>query len=143
MINGPAYRQWIEATGHLSENVTTAAWFDPAEQYTSHDLFGSTANFAALFSAKYGALPDFTQASGAAVGVVLQMAIGRAASLDPDPVRAQLVKGGFDTFFGPISFNSNGMADSYTPPILQIQNGKVRVIAPEAIKDADFKLGAE
>lgn len=143
MINGPAYQQWMDATGPLSENVTTAAWFDPAERYTSHDLFGSTARFVALFRAKYGVVPDFTQASGAAVGVVLQTAIERAASLDPDQVRAQLVKGGFDTFFGPISFNRNGMADSYTPPILQIQNGKVRVIAPAAIKDADFKLGAK
>mgnify|MGYP001604167363 FL=1 len=75
MINGPAYREWIDATGPLSENVTTAAWFDPVERYTSHDVFGSTQKFVALFKAKYGELPDFTQASGAAVGVVLQLAI--------------------------------------------------------------------
>lgn len=141
MINGPAYREWVDATGPLSENVTTAAWFDPAERYTSHDVFGSTQKFVALFKAKYGELPDFTQASGAAVGVVLQLAIERASSTNPDKVRAELVKGGFDTFFGPISFNKNGMADSYTPPILQIQNRQMRVIAPDVIKDTDFKLG--
>ena len=51
------------------------------------------------------------------------------------------MKGGFDTFFGLISFNKNGMAESYTPPILQIQNRQVRVIAPDVIKDTDFKIG--
>src|SRR5690606_29106424 len=29
MINGPAYPEWISATGPLSENVTTASWFHP------------------------------------------------------------------------------------------------------------------
>lgn len=143
MINGPAYKEWIDATGPLSQNVITAAWFDPAERYTSKDVFGSTENFVSLFKAKYGTAPDFTQAAGAAVGVVLQMAIERAGSLDRDKVRAELAKGGFDTFFGPISFDKTGMANSYTPPILQIQNGQVRVIAPAAIKDAELKLGVD
>ncbi len=48
--------------------------------YKSDDIFGSTENFVKLFQAKYNEEPDFTQASGAAVGVLLQQAIERAGS---------------------------------------------------------------
>jgi len=141
MINGPAYDEWISAAGKLSENVTTASWFHPILSYQSDDVFGSTARFVELFHKKYGSYPDFTQASGAAVGVILQQAIERAASTDRDAVRAELKKGGFKTFFAPVSFGSNGMADSYVPPVYQIQDGKVQVVYPADIATSDFRSG--
>jgi branched-chain amino acid transport system substrate-binding protein len=141
MINGPAYREWIDAVGPLAENVTTASWFHPILSYRSEDLFGSTQRFVELFKAKYGSEPDFTQASGAAVGVILQQAIGRAGSTSRDAVRAELVKGGFNTFFGPISFGPTGMANSYVPPVYQIQKGKVQVVAPAEIATSQFNTG--
>jgi branched-chain amino acid transport system substrate-binding protein len=141
MINGPAYREWIDAVGPLAENVTTASWFHPILSYRSEDLFGSTQRFVELFKAKYGSEPDFTQASGAAVGVILQQAIGRAGSTSRDAVRAELVKGGFKTFFGPISFGPTGMANSYVPPVYQIQKGKVQVVAPAEIATSQFNTG--
>lgn len=143
MINGPAYQEWIAATGPLAENVTTASWFHSVLNYQSKDIFGSTHNFVKMFSAKYGSEPDFTQASGAAVGVLLQEAIHRANSIDPDKVRAQLVKGGFDTFFGPITFGATGMANSYVPPVMQIQGGQVKVVYPDSVKSAEFRLGVK
>ena len=75
------------------------------------------------------------------MGVALQMAIEKAGSVDRDKVRETLVKGGFDTFFGPLSFNGVGQAISYVPPVLQIQNGKPVVIYPEVIKGGDLQLG--
>lgn len=140
-INGPAYPEWIKATGPLAENVTTASWFHPILSYKSKDVFGSTEKFVQLFKAKYGVEPDFTQASGAAVGVILQQAIERAGSKDRDAVRAELRKGGFETFFAPVSFGPTGIADSYVPPVYQIQNGKVQVVYPEKIATADFRPG--
>lgn len=141
LINGPAYQEWISAVGPLAENVTTASWFHPVVKYASDDVFGSSGKFVELFKAKYGSEPDFTQASGAAVGVVLQQAIERAGSLDRDKVRAELQKGGFKTFFGPISFSPAGIADSYVPPVLQIQGGKVQVVAPAGIATSAFRTG--
>ncbi len=139
LINGPAYKEWIDAVGPLSENVTTASWFHPILNYKSEDVFGSTQDFVAQFRAKYGAEPDFTQASGAAVGVILQLAVERAASKDRDAVREQLVKGGFKTFFAPISFGPTGIANSYIPPVYQIQQGKVQVVYPADIATSDFR----
>ncbi|WP_371422363.1 amino acid ABC transporter substrate-binding protein [Tardiphaga sp.] len=139
LINGPAYKEWIDAVGPLSENVTTASWFHPILNYKSEDVFGSTQDFVAQFKTKYGAEPDFTQASGAAVGVILQLAVERAASKDRDAVREQLVKGGFKTFFAPISFGPTGIANSYIPPVYQIQQGKVQVVYPADIATSDFR----
>lgn len=139
LINGPAYKEWIDAVGPLSENVTTASWFHPVVNYQSEDVFGSTKNFVAQFQDKYGAEPDFTQASGAAVGVILQLAIERAGSKDRTAVREQLVKGGFKTFFAPISFGPTGIANSYIPPVYQIQQGKVQAVYPANIATSDFR----
>jgi branched-chain amino acid transport system substrate-binding protein len=143
LINGPAYKEWIDAVGPLAENVTTASWFHPVVKYTSVDIFGSSAKFVDLFQQKYGVEPDFTQASGAAVGVVLQLAIERAGSTDRDKVRAELQKGGFDTFFGPISFAPSGIANSYVPPVLQLQGGKVEVVFPPEIATSEFKTSLQ
>jgi branched-chain amino acid transport system substrate-binding protein len=139
LINGPAYKEWIDAVGPLSENVTTASWFHPILNYKSEDVFGSTQNFVAQFKTKYGAEPDFTQASGAAVGVILQLAVERAGSKDRNAVREQLAKGGFKTFFAPISFGPTGIANSYIPPVYQIQQGKVQVVYPADIATSDFR----
>ncbi|MGM4893404.1 amino acid ABC transporter substrate-binding protein [Tardiphaga sp. 20_F10_N6_6] len=139
LINGPAYKEWIDAVGPLSENVTTASWFHPILNYKSEDVFGSTQNFVAQFKTKYGAEPDFTQASGAAVGVILQLAVERAGSKDRNAVREQLAKGGFKTFFALISFGPTGIANSYIPPVYQIQQGKVQVVYPADIATSDFR----
>ncbi len=140
MINAPAYQEFVDATGPLAENVTSATWWHPAERYKSKDVFGSSENYTALFQEKFKAVPDFTNATGSAAAVVLQMAIEKAGSSDRDKVRAALAAGGFETFFGPLSFNTVGQATSYVPPVFQIQGGKPVVIFPEAIKGGDMKL---
>ena len=111
MINGPAYQEFIDATGPLANNVTSASWWHPAVRYKSKDVFGARRTSPKLFHAKYSnALPDFTKATGSAVGVVLQMAIEKAGTIDRDKVREVLAAGGFETFFGPITFNATGLA---------------------------------
>lgn len=141
MINAPAYQEFIDATGPLAENVTSATWWHPAVRYPSKDVFGSSEKYTEMFKAKYNSLPDFTNATGSAVGVVLQMAIEKAGSTDRTKVRAALAEGGFETFFGPLTFNASGQATSYVPPVFQIQDGKTVVIYPDAIKAGDLKLG--
>ena len=141
MINAPAYQEFIDATGPLAENVTSATWWHPAVRYESKDVFGSSVNYSDMFQKKFGAQPDFTNATGSSVGVVLQMAIEKAGSVDRDKVRETLAKGGFDTFFGPLTFNSAGQVVSYVPPVFQIQKGKTVVIYPDVIKGGDLQLG--
>ena len=137
-INGPQYQEWLDAIGPIGNGVTTASWFHASLRYKSDDIFGSTVNFVKLFKAKYGSEPDFTQASGAAVGSILQMAIEQVGTLDRDKVRIALANTPFKSFFGLVKFGPDGEANSYVPPIYQIQNETVVPIYPDEIKRSEM-----
>lgn len=141
MIAGPAYQEFIDALGPAAENISSAAWWHPAEQYQGKDIFGTTANFVKLFKAKYNSEPDYGQASAALCGAVFQMAIEKAGSLDRDKVRDELAKLDVVTFFGPVKFGANGQINSLEPPVFQIQGGKPIVLFPQAIQQGDLKVG--
>jgi branched-chain amino acid transport system substrate-binding protein len=141
MITGPSYREFIDASGPLATNVTTASWWHPAVRYTGNDVFKSSENFTKIFMAKFKEEPDYTNACGAAVGVVLQMAIESVGTLDREKVRGALASGKFQTFFAPVAFSKQGYATSYQPPIFQVQGGKPVVLFPPAVKQAEFAFG--
>ncbi len=141
MIAGPAYQEFIDSAGASAENISSASWWHPAEQYDGKDLFGSTANFVKLFKDKYKLEPDYAHASAAVCGALFQMAIEKAGSLDRDKVRDELAKMDVVTFWGPVKFGANGQINSLEPPVFQIQGGKPVVLFPDAIKQGEFKLG--
>jgi len=143
MIAGPAYRDFIEQAGQTAENITSASWWHPAEEYDGKDVFGKTSNFVKLFREKYKADPDYGQASAAACGALFQLAIERAGSLDRDKVRDELAKMDVVTFWGPVKFVANGQINSLEPPVFQIQGAKPIVLFPQAIKQGDLKLGVD
>ncbi|SJZ43793.1 branched-chain amino acid transport system substrate-binding protein [Enhydrobacter aerosaccus] len=141
MIAGPAYQEFIDALGPSAENVSSAAWWHPAEQYDGKDIFGKTSEFVKLFREKYNSEPDYGQASAALCGALFQLAIEQAGSIDRDKVRDALAKMDVVTFFGPVKFGANGQINSLDPPVFQIQSGKPVVVFPQAIKQGDLKLG--
>lgn len=141
MIAGPAYQDFIDSAGQSAENITSASWWHPAEQYDGKDIFGSTSNFVKLFRDKYKSEPDYGQASASLCGALFQLAIERAGSLDKDKVRDELAKLEVVTFFGPVKFGPNGQINSLEPPVFQIQGAKPVVLFPQAIKQGDLKLG--
>src|ERR1700687_649618 len=141
MIAGPAYQEFIDAAGPTAENITSAAWWHPAAQYSGKDIFGATANYVKLFREKYKSDPDYAQASASVAGALFQMAIERAGSLDRDKVRDELAKLNEITFFGPVKFGPTGQIDSLEPPVFQIQGAKPIVLSPALIKQGEFKLG--
>lgn len=141
MIAGPAYKEFIEATGDLSENVSSAAWWHPAVAYEGEGIFGTTADYVAAFEAEYGALPDYAEASASAAGVILQLAIEEAGTIEPSAVQAALDGMDAMTFYGPVRFADTGQIESLDPPVFQIQDGEPVVIYPEAVKQADMNYG--
>lgn len=143
MIAGPAYQEFIDALGNSAENITSAAWWHPAEQYQGKDIFGSTANFVKLFKEKYKSEPDYGQASAALCGALFQLAIEKAGSIDRDKVRDALASLDVMTFFGPVKFGPNGQINSLEPPVFQIQGGKPVVLFPDAIKQGDLNVGVK
>jgi branched-chain amino acid transport system substrate-binding protein len=143
MIAGPAYRDFIDTAGQSAENLTSASWWHPAEEYAGKDIFGSTSNFVKLFRDKYKSDPDYGQASAAVSGALFQLAIERAGSLDRDKVRDELASLDVVTFWGPVKFGPNGQINSLEPPVFQIQGAKPIVLFPKAIKQGELKLGVD
>ena len=143
MIAGPAYKEFVEATGPLAENISSAAWWHPAVRYDGKGVFGSTENFNKLWEQKYTSVPDYAQASAAAAGEILQLAIEKADSIDPKKVRDALAAMDATTFYGRIKFGPNGQITSLDPPVFQIQGGKPVVIFPEYIKQGELKFGVK
>ncbi len=143
MVAGPAYKEYVEACGPLAENVLSASWWHPAVRYTGQDVFGSTANYNTLFESKYGYVPDYVQASASACGVILQLAIEKAGTIDPKKVRDAMASLDARTFFGPVRFGQNGQINSLKPPVFQIQKGVQKVIYPDEIKQAEFQVGVK
>lgn len=143
MIAAPAYQEWIDATGKLAENVTSAAWWHPAARYKGKDIFGTTENFLKAFRAKYKSDPDYAEASAAASGAIFQLAIEKAGTLDRQKVRDALAAMNEMTFWGPVKFGPTGQITSLEPPVFQIQKGKPVVIHPAAIRQSDLQLGVK
>ena len=141
MIAGPAYQEFITATGKSSENISSASWWHTAARYKGQDIFGSTENYTKLFREKYKGDPDYAQASASVSGALFQMAIEKAGSIDRNKVRDELARMNVQTFWGPVKFGPNGQITSLEPPVFQIQNGKTVVVYPAAIKQGEFKLG--
>lgn len=143
MVAGPAYKEFVKALGKSAENITSAAWWHPAVRYTGKDVFGSTENFNKLFRAKHNNDPDYGEASSAAAGAVLQLAIEKAGSLDRKAVRDALAAMNDVTFFGPIKFGPSGQVISLDPPVFQIQNGNQVVIFPQQVKQGELRLSVK
>ncbi len=143
MIAAPAYQEWIDGTGKLSENVTSAAWWHPAVRYKGKDVFGTTENYVKAFETKYKAIPDYAEASASAAGAILQIAIEKAGTLERQKVRDALAAINETTFWGPVKFGPTGQIVSLDPPVFQIQKGRPTVIHPAAIRQGALQLGVK
>jgi branched-chain amino acid transport system substrate-binding protein len=140
MVAGPAYPDFIEGLGDVANGVTTLAPWHPELRFKSNDVFESTENYVKLFRAKFRNEPDYAQASSSAAGVVLQMAIEKAGSIESDKVRDALAATEFNTFYGVIKFGPSGQNATLGNPILQIQNKKIVIVAPANVKQGELQL---
>lgn len=143
MIAGPAYKEFIDATGPLAENVSSAAWWHPAVRHDGKGVFASTENFNKVWEQKYKDAPDYAQASAAAAGEIFQLAIEKANSIDPKQVRDALAALDGTTFYGRIKFGATGQITSLDPPVFQIQGGKPVVLFPDYVKQGELKTGVK
>jgi branched-chain amino acid transport system substrate-binding protein len=140
MLAGPAYPDFVDGLGDVANGVTSVTWWHPELRFKSSDIFANTENYVKLFQAKYNKLPDYAQASSSAAGTVLQMAIEKAGSIDPEKVRDVLASTQFDTFYGPIKFGPTGQNVTADNPIFQIQDKKIVITAPEGVKRGTLQL---
>lgn len=109
--------------------VPTLTWKDP--------VFGDSAGFAKAFEDKYKKAPTFHAASGTATGVIFQLALQKAGSVDATAVRDALLSLEGETFYGRFKFDANGVNTLASLNVSQIVGGEPKVVFPAAVKQAD------
>ena len=121
------------ALGAGAEGIMGVDYWVPTLTYKD-PVFGDSAGFAKAFEAKYKKPATYHAASGAAAGVVLQLALQKANSLDADAVRAAMLSMEGTTFYGPYKFADNGANMRATLNASQILGGAPKVIFPSEVR---------
>jgi branched-chain amino acid transport system substrate-binding protein len=140
LIAGPAYQEFAETVGPLAEDITSMSWWHPAVRYRGKDVFRSTEAFNAAWAKKYGGEADYVEAGSAACGVILQMAIEAAGTIDPKKVRDAISATDADTFYGHVKFSADGQINSLQPPVFQLVSSKPVILWPLAIKQGELRF---
>lgn len=138
-----AYPEFVRNVGALANNVTSSAWWHPSVNYTDSFLFGSAAQYTADFAKKYSDEPTYLEAAATASCEVYVEAIEAAGTTKHDAVRGVMSTKRFDTFYGPLKFNADGQNEVSAPVILQIQDGKFKVLAPASVKTGTLAVGVQ
>jgi branched-chain amino acid transport system substrate-binding protein len=115
--------------GSAAEGIMGVDYWVPTLTYKD-PVFGDSAGFAKAFEAKYHKPPTYHAASGAAAGVVLQLALQKAGSLSADAVRNALLTAEGVTFYGPFKFNDSGVNTRASVYASQIVGGTPKVVYP-------------
>lgn len=140
MTAGPAYPEFRENIKALAEGVTTNSWWHQNANYTDPFLFGSSLKYNEAFRESYKRDATYLEAAATASCQTLVMAIEEAKSTSADAVRKVLHEKTFNTFYGPIHYGASGQNDVNAALVMQIQNDKLLVLAPENLKQGDLKL---
>ena len=141
MTAGPAYPEFAENVKALADNVTTNSWWHQNAEYKDNFLFGSSLKYNEVFRERYKRDATYLEAAATVACEALVLAIEEAKSLSPDAVRKVLREKKFETFYGPLQFGKTGQNDVNAALVMQIQKGKLVVLAPEALKQSSLQLG--
>ena len=124
---GPALPQFVGGVGPLAINLMGPGVWIPQLSALGFDRFGTAANFAADYYARYNLQSSYLSAGAVACGLVYEDAFRRAGTPDRLAVRNALAATDLDTFYGPIRFSSQGINNKKSLVTFQIQGqpGKV------------------
>jgi len=128
---GPELLDFQKNLGKEANSIFGVSWWMPQMKY-SDPLFGSASNYAALYKEKFGKGLTYQAAAASQGGLLLQMAIEKAGSLDTDAVRKALKSYKGTTFWGPTEFNEKGQNIAGGTVTFQIQDGKKVTVWPKA-----------
>lgn len=132
---GPEVPDFTKALGKDADYIYGSAWWLPNMGWKGRD-FGSSQEYARAMVERLGREPNYHVASGTAAGLLLQMAIEKANSLDTDAVRRAFLSMDVETFWGPIAWNEKGQNVKGASGPIQIQNGRIVSVYPEHLREA-------
>jgi len=115
--------------GADAEYTLCASQWAPTLSYRD-DWFGSAADYARDFEAKFGYSPPYQAAESTASVLTFVDAFQRAGNLEPDKVRDALAATDMQTFYGNIDFDETGKNIAKPMVLFQVQKGEYVVVAP-------------
>ena len=128
---GPSNPRLAEELGGDVDGVLGPTQWEPSMAYEGPH-FGSAADYSDYYQSLWGEAPVYQAASATAAALALHLAIEAAGSTDTGAVRAALRELSAGTFYGPISFDERGVNTGKPMGTIQVQDGEIVVVAPDA-----------
>jgi branched-chain amino acid transport system substrate-binding protein len=126
---GPELKDFTDNLGSDANNICGVSWWMPQMNY-SDPLFGSASDYANLYAKKFGEGLSYQAAGASQGGLLLQMAIEKAGSLETDKVREALRSYSGSTFWGPTKWDASGQNTAGATVTFQIQDGVIKTVFP-------------
>ena len=135
---GPSNPNLVEELGADIDGVLGPTQWEATMSYEG-PYFGSAADYSAYYEALWGEPPVYQAASATTAALALHLAIEAAGETDTDSVRSALRSLSAETFFGPIRFDERGVNTAKPMGTVQVQDGRIAVVAPDAAATAELE----
>lgn len=133
---GPELEDFRKNLGEDANGVFGVSWWMPQMNY-SDPLFGTASDYAAKFDELYDTEISYQAAGASQGGLLLQMAIEKAGSLDTEAVREALRSYEGTTFWGPTKWDATGQNIAGSTVTFQIQDMEIETVFPPDAATAD------
>lgn len=134
---GPDSPEYRAELGDDANYIMGPAQWDKSLGYKD-EYFGTAADYAERYTKRWGEAPPYQSASSTAAALALHLAIEQAGSLEMDAVREALRNLDVETFYAPINFDDTGKNAAKPMVTIQIQDGEIKVVAPEEVAERDM-----
>jgi branched-chain amino acid transport system substrate-binding protein len=127
---GPELEDFTKNLGKDADYVYGVSWWMPEANFKC-PVFGSTQNYVSLYNKKFGSGIAYQAAAASQGGLLLQVAMEKAKSMDTEKVRDTLRAFNSTTFWGATKFDANGRNITGRSVPFQIQKGVIKTVFPK------------
>jgi branched-chain amino acid transport system substrate-binding protein len=131
--SGPAMLDFRTLLRDTANHSYGATFWEPSMKWKGSGTWSTAQAYARDFQKAYGRPPSYQNATASASGVILQLAMQKAKSINTDAVRRALLSSSFQTFEGPVRYAPAGYNRAARVGVQQIIGGSVYVVYPNAI----------
>lgn len=137
----PPTPDFVKTLGDSAEGVLgSTQWVSQVKGEDKY--FGTAADYAKAYKAKYGRNPEYHNAEATAACLALALGLEKAGSTDTQKVRDSVAGLDEETFFGPIDFNDQGENETKPMSVIQIQDGKPVTVWPKEQAESELRWPA-
>ena len=137
MTLGPTQKNFVKDLGQKAECMTGVSQWSSKAGYKG-PFFGSSQEYAQKFEKRYGHHPTYQNAQATTGCLIYQQAIEQCRTLDAQQVLENIRNLDIEFFYGKIRFDKRGLNIGHPMIVVQIQNGKQRLVWPENATEYRF-----